>query len=164
MRASAASRASFEAPTISLLTRMSGTPLQARASASATFWTHWPTAPRAICSCAMTADLWVLAWARSRAPVGAGHAVQIIFQGVEVDQQCRGVDLVLAHARLGGRRLQHGLSFVGNCVDGHQGYYFAPTNISPPIFFSERGQRRGAGLAGEPSHAVLAGSTSPFIK
>src|SRR5476649_1537115 len=73
MRASAASRASFEAPTISLLTRMSGTPPQARASASATFWTHWPTAPRAICSFAMTADLWVLAWARSRAPVGASN-------------------------------------------------------------------------------------------
>ncbi len=38
-------------------------PPQASCSASATFCTHCPTAPRAICSCAITVDLWVLAWA-----------------------------------------------------------------------------------------------------
>ncbi len=49
-------------------------PPQASTSASATFCTHWPTAPRAICSFAITGDLWVLACARSFAPVGARSA------------------------------------------------------------------------------------------
>ena len=49
-------------------------PPQANASASATFCTHCPTAPRAICSLAITGDLWVLACARSFAPVGASNS------------------------------------------------------------------------------------------
>ena len=49
-------------------------PPQASASASPTFCTHWPMAPRAIWRRAMTGDLWVLAWARSLAPVGASSA------------------------------------------------------------------------------------------
>ena len=49
-------------------------PPQARTSASATFCTHWPTAPRAICSLAMTGDLCVFACARSFTPVGASSA------------------------------------------------------------------------------------------
>ncbi len=49
-------------------------PPQASTSASATFCTHCPTAPRAICNFAITGDLWVLAWARSFTPVGASNA------------------------------------------------------------------------------------------
>ena len=65
------------APTTWLVTSMSGMPPQASASASATFCTHWPTAPRAICSFAITGDLCVLACARSFAPVGASSAAMV---------------------------------------------------------------------------------------
>ncbi len=36
------------------------------------------------------------------------HAIQIMVEGIEIDQQGGGIDLILAHAGLGGRRLQHG--------------------------------------------------------
>ena len=52
-------------------------PPQASTSASATFCTQFPTAPRAICSLAMIGDLCVLAWARSLAPVGASMAAMV---------------------------------------------------------------------------------------
>jgi hypothetical protein len=74
MRCSAASRASLLAPITSLLTRMSATPPQASASASPTFCTHCPTAPRRICCSAMIGDLCVLACARSFAGVPATSA------------------------------------------------------------------------------------------
>ena len=112
MRASAASRASFDAPTTSLLTRMSGTPPQASASASATFCTHWPTAPRAICS---LRDHRRFVGLGMRAQLRAGrrqqlrHVVEIVLERVEIDQQRGRVDFVLAHAGTGGRWLQHGV-------------------------------------------------------
>ena len=71
------SRASLAAPTTSLLTRMSGMPPQASTSASVTFCTQLPTAPRAICSLAMTGDLCVLACARNLTPVGASRAAMV---------------------------------------------------------------------------------------
>ena len=52
-------------------------PPQASTSASATFCTQLPTAPRAICSFAMTGDLCVLACARSFTPVGASSAAMV---------------------------------------------------------------------------------------
>ena len=38
---------------------------------------------------------------------GLRHRVQVVFEGIEVDQQGGGIDLVLAHAGAGGGRLQH---------------------------------------------------------
>ena len=74
MRLSAAKRASLRVPATSLLTRMSPTPPQARISASDTFCTHWPTAPRAIWRWAMTGDLWVFACGRSLTPASRASA------------------------------------------------------------------------------------------
>ncbi len=58
----------------------------------------------------MTADLWVLACARSFARVAfqqRRHAVEIGLERVEVEHQRRGVDLLLAHPGFGGRGLLH---------------------------------------------------------
>jgi hypothetical protein len=40
-----------------------------------------------------------------------GHAVEVVFEGIEVDHQRRRVDLVLTLTRLGWRRLKHGGPF-----------------------------------------------------
>ncbi len=87
-------------------------PPQASTSASATFCTQLPTAPRAICSLAMTGDLCVLACARSLTPVGASSAAMVsrfALEGVQVDDQGGRVDFFFAHAGDGGRDLQHRL-------------------------------------------------------
>ena len=111
IRVSAARRASLRGLTTSLLTRMSDTPPQARISASATFCTHWPTAPRAICRCATTGDLWVLAWGRSFTPAFGGHVghrVEVELESFEVDDQrpaCRSPSIGIPGSA--GRALQH---------------------------------------------------------
>ena len=105
-RASAAKRAILRALATSLLIRMSEIPAQARISASPTFCTHCPTAPRAICRCAMTGDLCVLACARRRTSVPGevrGHQVEIGFEGIEIEEKRRGIDVFFAHARLSRR-------------------------------------------------------------
>ena len=72
--ASAARRASFVAPTISLVTSTSRTPAATKASASPTFWQQMPTAPRSICASAMSGHLCDFACGRS-ATAGAAHGV-----------------------------------------------------------------------------------------
>ena len=59
----------------------------------------------------MTGDLWVLACGRSLTAGLAGergHVVEIMLEGVEVDDEGGRVDLVDRRAGLGGRRLNHG--------------------------------------------------------
>ena len=68
--ASCASRSIFSGSTTSLETSTSPMPPATIASASETFWQHTPTAPpSSIWMRAMSADLWVLAWARWRTPI-----------------------------------------------------------------------------------------------
>ena len=38
-----------------------------------------------------------------------GHAIEVVFERIQIDQQRRRVDLVLTHAGYGGGRLQHRL-------------------------------------------------------
>src|SRR5262245_13087852 len=75
-RASAASRSSLASPATSLVTSTSPMPPSTITSASDTFWQHTPTAPSATCLAAMSGDLWVLAFARSRTPAAAAKSAR----------------------------------------------------------------------------------------
>jgi hypothetical protein len=93
----AASRRSFPAPTIWLLTSTSRTPPRTSASASPTFWQHWPTAPAAICSNATSGALVRLGvgpQANARRTRERRHVTEVVLERIEVDDQGGRVDVV----------------------------------------------------------------------
>ena len=93
----AASRASVSAPTISLVTSTSRMPASTNASASPTFWQQMPIAPRSICWCAISGTL-VRLRVRTERDAGParrmGHQVEVSLEGIEVDHERGGVDVV----------------------------------------------------------------------
>ncbi len=103
-RESAARRSILRAPTTSLLMRMSSTPPSTSASASDTFWQQTPTAPACICRRAMSGHLCVLAWVRTRTRPATARFKrrEIALEGVQVEDERRGVDVRQALADVSG--------------------------------------------------------------
>src|SRR5947207_14945086 len=95
---------------------------------------------------------------RPEAHAAAFHALgeppQIALEGVEIDDQCRGVDLIEAHADLGGRARRHrwALRLLRTPAGLAMGWVHAPRPLGP----SPRRPRRavhGVGLYSIPRDA-----------
>ena len=84
------------------------TPPSTIAAASLTFWQQTPTAPAAIWRSAISGHLCDFACGRQpQAARRLGHGRDVALEGVEVDQQRRGVDLGERHSGFGWRREGH---------------------------------------------------------